>query len=82
MVDEPSWTARVASARASFELSVGGDLDRALKDARIAESRAKDDADAAALLIEVLLARSELELASIQKLQARAHFPDDDRFLK
>ncbi len=78
--DEPSWTARTAMARAAFELSFGHDLDAALANARTAESKASDDADAAALLVQVHRARGELEQAALHNTVAHAHFPDDDRF--
>ncbi|MDP2340261.1 MAG: rhomboid family intramembrane serine protease [Deltaproteobacteria bacterium] len=78
--EEPSWTARTAVARAAFELTFGHDLDAALQNARTAESHAKDDADAAALLVQVHRARGETDLAGIALTVARARFPDDERF--
>lgn len=78
--DEPSWVARTALARASFELTVGGDLDVARDNAALAEAAAKDDADAAYLVVEVHVARGEAALAEAARVKAQARFADDKRF--
>lgn len=78
--DEPSWTPRVALARADFELQIGHDLDVARDAAALACATAKDDPDAAALFIEVLKAREEPDRAETVRLAAHASFPNDERF--
>ena len=77
---EPMWTARVAVAPAPVELSAGHDQAAALDNARTARAQAPDDDDACALLMQIHLARGELDLAANLKNLAHAQFPDDDRF--
>jgi len=96
VVAEPSWRPRLAAARARFELARGGALDRAETAARAAVAGAPDDADAHALLLEVLRRRRIAGLVApgadpagtaalgaaheAARTEARARFPGDGRF--
>jgi rhomboid protease GluP len=77
---EPSWRARVAVARARFELDRGGILDLATTAAREAVAVAPDDADAHALLVRALRRRAETAAAEAVRSEAQARFPEDERF--
>ena len=78
--DEPSWAARTAMGRASFELTFGNDLDAALENAEVAAREAKDDADAASLVVQVLRARGDDGKAEAARAAAAVRFADDERF--
>ncbi len=81
--NEPSWTARVALARATFELDAGKDKDAAVDAARAAVAAAPADADAHAVVIAALNARGGVDdgkAAAAARTAARARFPFDKRF--
>ena len=79
-IDEPSWLVRVHLARAMFEVTWGRQLDAAASAVAVALKKSPDDADVRATVVDVAAARGEKELACIERLAARARFPDDVRF--
>jgi len=80
-VDEPSWLVRVHLARAMFEVTWGKQLDAAASAVAVALKKSPDNADVRATIVDVAVARGEKELACIERLAARARFPDDVRFV-
>lgn len=79
-VHEPTWAARVALARARFELLPGGVLDDARTAALLAVERAPDDADARAVLVDVHLRRHDDVAAAAARHDGYVRFPSDPRF--
>jgi rhomboid protease GluP len=79
---DPGYENRVRVGRARFELRLGRDLDAALAAAEQARLHNSGDPDVAVLLIDVLLARADLERARIAIDAALAQFPDDLRLLE
>ena len=71
---------RVHLARAMFEVTWGRQLDAAASAVAVALKKSPDDADVRATVVDVAAARGEKELACIERLAARARFPDDVRF--
>lgn len=69
----------VQLARARFELGAGRDLDAALAHAETARVHDPADVDAAVVLIEVLVARGDLERAQRALVAALVQFPDERR---
>jgi membrane associated rhomboid family serine protease len=84
IAEDPGYENRVRVGRARFELACfdngqGGDLEIALVEAERARLYNNGDPDVAVLLIDVLLARKDLERARIAADAALTQFPDDAR---
>lgn len=82
LVSDAGYQGRVRVGRARFELEWGGDLDAALLAAEQARISSADDPDAAVLLLDVLLARGDVERVKIASEAALKQWADEPRLLE